>query len=254
MEFHKEIDRIQYFSEFLNVLKIFSCIILNTLWLCGTVGAITVGSTNITFTQLSSSSLTAYATGLGISANVISLNGYSASAFNQYCLFYAATTTAFGQVAIPSVANQLLAGATAGIPIWSTLIATPTGGANATLSIAAGKTLTVSNSLTLSGADSKTINFGSYNLTFTPNADTTLTFSGSGSIAIPTKYTTTITGAGPTYTITHSLNTKNIAVFVYDNNDNLIICDVVCTSTTQCTLTFGYGTPGGNTFRVVVIG
>lgn len=227
----------------------------NTLWLCSTIGAVTVGTTNITFTQLNGAcDLIAYSTGLGISGNTISLNGFSASTFTQYGLFYAGTTTAFAQIALPGAANQVLVGATGAAPSWGSLIITPTGGSNATLAIAAGKTLTVSNNLTFTGTDGISVAFGGYNLTFVTAGVTTVTFSGSGSIAVPTKYTTTITGAGPTYTITHSLNTKNIAVFVYDNNDNLIGCGVVCTSTTQCTLTMGYGAPGANIYRVVVLG
>lgn len=64
-----------------------------------------------------------------------------------------------------------------------------------TLNIAANKTFIVSNSLTLSGADSKAINFGSNNLTFSTSGDTTLTLPTSGTV---TALGNTTTGSGST--------------------------------------------------------
>ena len=59
-------------------------------------------------------------------------------------------------------------------------ITTPTN--SATLTIADQKTLTVNNSLTFSGADSKTINFGSNSLTLTTSGDSSLTLPISGTL------------------------------------------------------------------------
>ncbi|MEK7559377.1 MAG: MerR family DNA-binding transcriptional regulator [Patescibacteria group bacterium] len=55
-----------------------------------------------------------------------------------------------------------------------------------TLTLGAGKTLTVSNTLTLAGGDSKTLNIGSNSLTFTTSADTTLTLPTSGTVCVDT--------------------------------------------------------------------
>ncbi|MDP2930501.1 MAG: hypothetical protein Q8N56_02765 [bacterium] len=54
---------------------------------------------------------------------------------------------------------------------------------SATLTIADQKTLTVNNSLTFSGADAKTINFGSNSIALTTSGDTTLTLPASGTMA-----------------------------------------------------------------------
>lgn len=68
------------------------------------------------------------------------------------------------------------------------------------------------------------------------------------------KYTTTFTGNGPTFgPYTHGLGSALIQVSIYDNNGNLMMCDVTVTST-QITLTFGYGVPGANTFTLVAVG
>lgn len=68
------------------------------------------------------------------------------------------------------------------------------------------------------------------------------------------KYTTTFTGAGPTFgPYTHGLGSALIQVSVWDHNGNLMMCDVTVTST-QITLSFGYGVPGANTYTMVAVG
>lgn len=227
-------------------------------WVLNTLAPITLGTTALTFVKFNGGATLIAGNGIDIAGDTLSVKVNGSTTYTQYALLYHDTTTSINRVALPGTANLALAGATAGAPYWSTLVITPTGGSNATLSIAAGKTLTVSNSLTFAGADGKTINFGSNSFTLVTAKDAvTYTISGtSGSSVtqtIPTKFTTTITGAGP-HTVTHNIGTKDVSVFVYDNTDNLIMCDVVTTSTTVVTLTWGFGAPGASTYRVVVIG
>lgn len=60
-------------------------------------------------------------------------------------------------------------------------------------------------------------------------------------------------GTATTYTITHSLNTKDVIVSVYDNSSPYaeVICDVQHTSTSAITLLFSVA-PTSNQYRVVV--
>ena len=60
-------------------------------------------------------------------------------------------------------------------------------------------------------------------------------------------------GAATSYTITHSLNTKDVIVSVYDNSSPYaeVVCDVQHTSTSAITLLFSVA-PTSNQYRVVV--
>ena len=62
-------------------------------------------------------------------------------------------------------------------------------------------------------------------------------------------------GTATSYTITHSLNTKDVTVAVYDNSSPYaeVICDVQHTSTSAITLLFSVA-PTSNQYRVVVHG
>jgi hypothetical protein len=62
-------------------------------------------------------------------------------------------------------------------------------------------------------------------------------------------------GVATSYTITHSLNTKDVVVSVYDNSSPYaeVICDVQHTSTSAITLLFSVA-PTSNQYRVVVHG
>jgi hypothetical protein len=75
------------------------------------------------------------------------------------------------------------------------------------------KTFTLSNSLTLAGADGKTVNFGSNNLTFSTAGDCTLTIPGSGTVALGTGATNYLAR----WTGTNTLSTG----VVYDNGTNV---------------------------------
>ena len=328
----------------------------NSLWLCSTTGAITVGTTNITFTQLNGATDLVAGTGVTISGNTLNVaitgasggaisltngniwvgnvssqaasvsvtgdvlisnagvtsynnavpagkGGTGLASFTQYGVFYASTTSAMTQVALPGTANLAFVGATAGAPSWSTLVITPTGGSNATLSIAAGGTLATSGAfsttlsssatttLTLPGASGTLAYYVSGNapsaanqVPFTVGASGSLQYAAVNSTGTnnflrqvssgapsfqaltasdittaltytpPKKYTTTFTGSGPTWTITHNLNTLIVIVQVYDNNGNVQLPDIQATTVNTVTLTYGYGVPAGNTYTVVVMG
>ena len=67
------------------------------------------------------------------------------------------------------------------------------------------------------------------------------------------KFVQTFTGSGPTWgPYTHGLGSANIVVSVYDNSGNLMMVDALVTST-QITLTMGYGVPGAATFTLVCV-
>lgn len=95
---------------------------------------------------------------------------------------------------------------------------------------------------------------------FSAVAGSGITVSGSG-IAIDTsvvvrKYAANVgDGTATSYTITHSLNTKDVQVTIYDNSAPYaeVICDVQHTSTSAVTLLFSIA-PTSNQYRVVVQG
>jgi hypothetical protein len=61
-------------------------------------------------------------------------------------------------------------------------------------------------------------------------------------------------GSSTSITVTHSLGTKDVHVMLRQNSDDaVVLADVVCTSTTQVTVTFAVA-PATNAIRVVVIG
>lgn len=109
-------------------------------------------------------------------------------------------------------------------------------------------TYTAGNGLTLTGN------------VFSVNAGTGITTSG-GTTAIDTtvvvrKYAANVgDGSATSYTITHSLGTKDVEVTVYDNSSPYaeVVCDVQHTSTSAITLLFSVA-PTSNQYRVVVFG
>jgi hypothetical protein len=61
-------------------------------------------------------------------------------------------------------------------------------------------------------------------------------------------------GTNVTYTITHSLDTKDVLVEVFRNSDGAtVLCDVTRTNTTQVVLGFA-SAPSASQYRVVVTG
>ena len=107
-------------------------------------------------------------------------------------------------------------------------------------------TYTAGNGLTLTGT------------TFSVNAGTGITTTGGttniDTSVVVTKYAANVgDGTATSYTITHSLNTRDVIVSVYDNSSPYaeVICDVQHTSTSAITLLFSVA-PTSNQYRVVV--
>ena len=69
-------------------------------------------------------------------------------------------------------------------------------------------------------------------------------------------YAETITPANPytatTFTITHSLGTRDVLVTVQDSTYNEVVTDVVATTTSAVTIGFAVAPQSGETYRVVV--
>ena len=94
--------------------------------------------------------------------------------------------------------------------------------------------------------------------TFSVNAGTGITTTGGttniDTSVVVTKYAANVgDGTATSYTITHSLNTRDVIVSVYDNSSPYaeVICDVQHTSTSAITLLFSVA-PTSNQYRVVV--
>lgn len=71
------------------------------------------------------------------------------------------------------------------------------------------------------------------------------------------KYSTNITGNGSntSFTITHSLSSRDVIIQVYDNTTyEEVIVDIVRTSTSTATITFGTAPANSKVYRVVCIG
>lgn len=70
------------------------------------------------------------------------------------------------------------------------------------------------------------------------------------------KYIGTIkgTGSATSFTVTHSLGTKNVIVQIYNSSGETVVTDVTRTSTTVVTLTFNTAPTTSETFTVLVLG
>jgi hypothetical protein len=111
----------------------------------------------------------------------------------------------------------------------------------------AGSAYTAGNGLTLSGNS------------FSVDADTGISVTASG-VAIDTavvarKFSADVGGAGgPTYTVTHNLNTQDVIVSVRDNaTEEVVLADVVANGVNTVTVTFA-SNPASNAYRVTVLG
>lgn len=94
------------------------------------------------------------------------------------------------------------------------------------------------------------------------DTDTNKSYRWSGSVYVEIsqatihKYTGTITGDGTTtaFTVTHSLDTRDVIVNVYDGSTNEdVIVDIARSSTSALTVTFATAPTNGTTYKVVVI-
>jgi hypothetical protein len=122
---------------------------------------------------------------------------------------------------------------------------------NSTLAAVAGGTYTGDNDIATVG----TITTGTWNGT-----DIAVVDGGTGAstaagaktnLGFMTRYSTSATWtAGEAKTVTHSLNTKDVVVSLYDSTDNLVLADVVTATVNTLTVTIS----AAGTYRVVVIG
>lgn len=62
------------------------------------------------------------------------------------------------------------------------------------------------------------------------------------------------TGAATSFAFTHNLGTKNVLVQVRDSSDNLVIVDVINTSTTVTTVNFAVAPANALTYNIVIVG
>lgn len=112
-------------------------------------------------------------------------------------------------------------------------------------------TITVGHSNTLSSAQTTQ---AVYPIKYDINGHIT----GAGSaVTILKKYSTTITGNGTatTFTVTHSLGSRDVIIQVYDNSTyEEVIVDITRTSTSTATIGFAKAPTSSNSYRVVCIG
>ena len=134
--------------------------------------------------------------------------------------------------------------------VWNgTIIAPAFGGTGVNTSAAANGQLLIGNG---SGLTLASLTAGS-GITITPGAGSiTIAATGGGTV---TKFAASIgNGALTSFTVTHSLGSKDVLVVIYDNSTNEEVqADVVHTSTTVVTLAFAVA-PTTNQYRVVVLG
>ncbi len=183
----------------------------DTGWVMTTDGAITIGSTALTWTQFSGAGSFVDGNGLVRTGNVLDVVG-TANRILSNANSVDIDPNYAGQTSITTVG-------TIGTGVWQgTEIAVTKGGTGATTSAAARTNLAAA---------------GIFRTTFT-NSNLT-----SGLL-----------------TVTHNLGNKYVSVFVYDDNDKLIldVDDVTATSTTAATIDItSFGTISG-TWNVVVTG
>jgi hypothetical protein len=128
-------------------------------------------------------------------------------------------------------------------------LATPVSAANGGLGVAGVTGLIKGN-----GASAATAAVAGIDYAAAPTGSTLLKPNGAGGWT-SAKYTATIgDGSTTAIAVTHSLGTQDAAVFVRDATTNAMIeCDVVFTSASVVTLTFGTA-PATGAYKVVVIG
>lgn len=185
-----------------------------SLWVC-TTNAPTVGTTNISFTEMNRAADLVNGTGITISGNTISIN-----------------TSWPGQVAITTVgalsAGSLAAGFTiVGLALGGTGVDSSSNGTSARDNTHLGKQTTA------------------------PATATNVTVTARG---IPTvaEFTLTGTGAATAFTCTHNMGVKPM-VQVFDSSGNAILVDIVVT-TTAATITFAVAPANASTWTVICVG
>jgi hypothetical protein len=236
-------------------------------WVLTNNGTVTVGTTELTFVQFSGAGQITAGDGLTKSGNTINVVGTT----DKITVSSDAITIASTYVGQSSITTL----GTIATGVWNgTDIAVADGGTGASdastartnLGLAIGTNVQAYNSTlaavaggTYSGDDSivtvGTITAGVWNGT-----DIAVVDGGTGAsnaagaktnLGFMTRYSGSATWtAGESKAVTHSLGTKDVVVSIYDSSDNLVLADVVTTSTTVVTITISLA----GTYRVAVIG
>jgi hypothetical protein len=199
----------------------------STAWIQSGANPITVGTSNLTFTQFTQ--LASYTASNGVKLT-------------------SGTNFELDNTTVPS---GIKTGTGNFVLDTSPTLTTPTIGAATATSVNKVTITAPSSSATLTLADGSTlVTSGAYSTTLTATGTTNVTLPTSGTLT--SKYNTTVTFSATTAVVTHGLGTKNVIVQVYDSSDNQVFFDVQTDSTTQVTLT--NATADGLTYRVVVVG
>ncbi len=253
----------------------------NSLWLTENTGAVTVGTTPITFIQLNAATNINAGNQIQISGNTINVT--ATPTFT--------TVNSLGITAGTSSTINVAASTGLAVTGGSSFVATLNAQATATLQLPAVNSTLLYNTGTTANAIPFSVST-SGSTSYISNITTTKMFlsqTGTGSAAntpvlaaltsadittalgyvLPpvTKFATTIQAAGPSYLITHNLNTFDVTVTVYENatgptgitgsgstTGSQVYPDIVTTSVNSVTLTYGIGAPVTVYHRVVVVG
>lgn len=141
------------------------------------VSPIVLGTTELTFTRFSGGTALTAGNGIDVTGDIIAVKVNASTTYLQYAVPYFDTTSSINRLALPAANNQVLVGASAGAPSWSTLVITPTGGANATLGLFAGSGLAttgsaVTTTFSASAAVTHTLPGAASKLAYIPTATT----------------------------------------------------------------------------------
>jgi hypothetical protein len=218
----------------------------DTGWVCTTNNPVTVGTTAINWSQFSSA-------GSYTASNGILLTG---SNFTFAPTSTGGLQTAAGGASILKPTNSglvtdatgLYVGAGTGISVSGTTVAlTNTAVTVNGTSIALGSSGTV----TANTTNALTLGTGLTGTSFNGSAAVTAAIDTS---VVVRKYATSIgDGSATSYTITHSLGTRDVTVAVYDNSSPYaeVLCDINHATTNTITALFTVA-PTSNQYRVVV--
>ena len=119
-----------------------------------------------------------------------------------------------------------------------------------------GSPITTSGSITIGHTNSVTAQTTSGVYPIKIDANGHISEYGSA-VTILKKYTGTITGDGSarTFTITHSLGTRDVVINLYDGTSyEDVIADTVRTTTSAITVSFNVAPAAGTTYKVVIVG
>lgn len=187
-------------------------------WVLTTDGAITLGSTNLSFVQFSSAGQSIAGNGLTKSGNTIDVVG-TADRISVSADAVDIASTYVGQSSITTLGTI-----TTGT--WNgTDIAVADGGTGASTAASARTNL----------------------------ADTTAGFTTTTPVLARVS-AQTVTGAGTSFTIDHNFNTRDVIVQVFDATSyDTIFCDVIRTTVNRVTVEFA-SAPGSSSYRIVITG